>query len=196
MFFIAGQDSYGKVDEVPGVGHVETRFDHLYFLPLLPQGSELVLACDRDGRSRVAIPTSFKSVLVAWARALTGVGLFLAPLVAWVCAGPLAACATIAAAVGLLALLCLHPRLRFASFARARRLIEEAGLGPHALVEAGLGLGRIAPGEALEQLRRLAPRPAEPAWLTKLIRGELERPPQPLVARATVSRTRARGVTL
>lgn len=194
MLIIYGQDFYGKVDAIRGVGHVETRFDHLYFFPILPQGSELVLAYDRDGCSRIAIPTSFKSVLVAWARMLTGVGLFFAPLVAGVCAGPLAACATLAAAVGLLALLYLHPRLRFASYARARRLIEQAGLGRDALVEAGLGLGRIAPGEALEQLRQLAPRPAEPAWLAKLIHGELDRPPQSLVAQVTVSQTRVRKV--
>jgi len=80
MYFAAGLSLYGKVDQVPGLFHVATKFFHLNHLPLLPTGSFLV-----DQRSdppkEYPIPWSGKSILFAWLRfglMLGGAGLALA----------------------------------------------------------------------------------------------------------------------
>src|SRR3954470_304932 len=69
MVIIWGTTHAGKVDEVPGLFHVVTQFGHLYYIPLIPTGSYIVLEKNSDGGFRGAsIPISFKSWLVAWLR--------------------------------------------------------------------------------------------------------------------------------
>lgn len=67
---IFGTRLFGKVDAVPGMFHVATKFFHINFLPLIPTGSWLVV--DQNGSSwrGVEIPVSMKSVAVAWIRFL------------------------------------------------------------------------------------------------------------------------------
>ena len=66
-----GMHDYGKVDVVPGLLSVKTRFFHLSFFPLIPMGSKLVphpqstLAMLGD----VPIPLCGKSVAFAYLRA-------------------------------------------------------------------------------------------------------------------------------
>ena len=36
MVFVFGSRLYGKVDEVPGIGHVATKFAHFDYMPLVP----------------------------------------------------------------------------------------------------------------------------------------------------------------
>jgi hypothetical protein len=43
MIVVFGSTLYGKVESVPGVCHVATRFLHFFFVPLFPTGSWLVL---------------------------------------------------------------------------------------------------------------------------------------------------------
>jgi hypothetical protein len=70
--FIFGTRLYGKVDHVPGLFYIATTFGHVNFLPLMPLQSYLVLD---DGQERaIPLPTSWKSVLVAWFRAVGFVG--------------------------------------------------------------------------------------------------------------------------
>jgi hypothetical protein len=57
---------FGKVDQVPMLGHVATSFLYVQFVPIIPLGSYLVL---EDGQSAVSVGFSPKSVLVAWTRA-------------------------------------------------------------------------------------------------------------------------------
>ena len=71
MLIIYGSRLYGKVDVVPGLFHVETKFGHLWYIPLIPVGSYLVLNKTGDGWNGVQIPMSFKSVCYAWLRAGT-----------------------------------------------------------------------------------------------------------------------------
>jgi hypothetical protein len=68
---VFGTRLLGKVDAVPGLGHVATRFFHVNFLPLIPTQSYLVLA--RTGKSfrGIPIPLSFKSLVIAWVRTIT-----------------------------------------------------------------------------------------------------------------------------
>jgi hypothetical protein len=65
---IFGTRTFGKVDQVPGLFYVVTRFGHFDFLPLIPMESYVLMD---DGSQRgVPIGTSGKSVLVAWLRAI------------------------------------------------------------------------------------------------------------------------------
>jgi hypothetical protein len=43
MIVVFGSTLYGKVESVPGVCHVATRFLHFFFVPLFPTGSWLVI---------------------------------------------------------------------------------------------------------------------------------------------------------
>jgi hypothetical protein len=72
---VFGSRLYGKVDAIPGLGHVATKFGHLNFVPLIPMESWFVVGEQGDGWRGKAIPMSAKSVLVAWGRTLVCVGL-------------------------------------------------------------------------------------------------------------------------
>jgi hypothetical protein len=79
MIFIFGTRFFGRVDEVPGLFHVATKFGHLWYIPLVPVGSWLVLRKSGNAIRGIKIPLSGKSILVAWARAgLIALALFLA----------------------------------------------------------------------------------------------------------------------
>ena len=42
MYFVCGSGMYGKVDEIPGIGYIQTKFGHLYYLPLVPTSTYFV----------------------------------------------------------------------------------------------------------------------------------------------------------
>src|SRR5687768_15557047 len=85
MVIVWGTTNAGKVDEVPGLFHVVTRFGHLYYVPLFPTGSYVVLEESSDGGFRgVSIPISFKSWMVAWLRAGCVVSLIAAAIIGFV----------------------------------------------------------------------------------------------------------------
>jgi hypothetical protein len=76
MFIVWGTLNAGKVDSVPDMFHVTTQFAHLYYIPLIPTGSYLILPEKRpDGEFvGIPIPISFKSIVVGWLRAACVVG--------------------------------------------------------------------------------------------------------------------------
>lgn len=76
MILIWGSNFYGKTDVVPGLFHVATRFGHLWYIPLIPMGSYLLIDEDRG----VDIPLSGKSLLLTYVRAFALVLLVLASL--------------------------------------------------------------------------------------------------------------------
>ncbi|WP_375761208.1 hypothetical protein [Corallococcus exercitus] len=67
---IFGSRLYGKVDAIPGLGYVATKFGHINFVPLIPLEGWLVVSQEGNGWRGQAIGMSGKSVLVAWARML------------------------------------------------------------------------------------------------------------------------------
>ena len=71
MILIWGSTFYGKTDEVPGLFHVATRFGHLWYIPLIPLGSYLLLQDGGDESHGVQVPFSFKSLALGWLRAGT-----------------------------------------------------------------------------------------------------------------------------
>ena len=72
MILIWGQSNYGKVDVVPRLCYVTTRFFHLYYVPLIPLGSYVVLEGTENGNGFRGVPTSlsWRSVLAGWVRAV------------------------------------------------------------------------------------------------------------------------------
>ena len=69
MIIYYGTRLFGKVDQIDGTDvHVATKFFHIYFIPLIPLGSTLVLSKTDDGWRGLPHPFSFKSLLAAWGR--------------------------------------------------------------------------------------------------------------------------------
>ncbi|MEO6954188.1 MAG: hypothetical protein ABI321_20460 [Polyangia bacterium] len=71
MLIIWGQRMYGRVDRFAG-SYVATRFFHIYYVPLIPLSSWLVLKDNgKDGFIGTQVPMQGRSVLLAWARIAT-----------------------------------------------------------------------------------------------------------------------------
>ncbi|EJK53597.1 hypothetical protein THAOC_26935, partial [Thalassiosira oceanica] len=56
----------GETDEVPGLFSVQTKFFHVYFLPLWFWPIQTYLVLQGRTTRAVAIPMSVKSIMVAW----------------------------------------------------------------------------------------------------------------------------------
>jgi hypothetical protein len=63
---IYGDDYFGKVDHVPGLFFVKTRFLHCMWVPLVPRESYLMV--DGEACPPIQIRLRWKSVWVAWLR--------------------------------------------------------------------------------------------------------------------------------
>ena len=73
---IVGDGYFGKIDHVPGVFSVQTRFLHCMWTPLVPRESYLI--ADDDSHPPIRIPLRWKSVWIAWIRScLMLMGLWL-----------------------------------------------------------------------------------------------------------------------
>jgi len=70
--FIWGKRMFGLVDYVAGYFYVVTQFFHIWFIPLIPLKSYLVIdGSEKDGGFRgVEIPINGKSVMTAYLRAI------------------------------------------------------------------------------------------------------------------------------
>ncbi len=73
---IWGKRNYGTTDQVPGIFHIETNFFHIWFVPLFPLKTFLILGPDRG----VQIPVSSKSVWAVYLRLFSVLGL----IVSWI----------------------------------------------------------------------------------------------------------------
>ena len=83
MVIVWGTRLVGKTDVVPGMFYVTTSFGHINYLPLIPKESYVMLTVPGSEGHGVPLPTSWKSVLLAWARIL----LFLPCVIATGAAG-------------------------------------------------------------------------------------------------------------
>ena len=161
MVIVWGTLEAGKVDEVPKLFHVETRFGHVYYLPLIPLGSVAVFEKTASGSLQAKIPLSLKSVLVAWLRAaslVAGVVLAILGCVSAAHHGAMEAVACfIASGIAFLALFASY-KLRFvrqASYDRAKYLAQLIGLSPMGLLMIEVAYERITPEQADRELARL-----------------------------------------
>jgi hypothetical protein len=70
MIIFWGTIFLGKVDRVPGLCYVVTRFGHIWFIPLLPLGTYLILDTPGErGKRGLPIGLSLKSLVIGWLRA-------------------------------------------------------------------------------------------------------------------------------
>jgi len=167
MVIIWGTTHAGKVDEVPGMFHVVTQFGHLYYIPLIPTGSYIVLEKNNDGGFRgVSIPISFKSWLIAWLRAGCIVAILASiviGLIAIVESGKNpAALFTLAipvvmsiAAITALVLSYKLKAITHASYERAIDLGRRVGLTDMGMLMIEVAYGRMTPAQADEHLAKL-----------------------------------------
>ena len=164
MVIVWGTINAGKVDEVPGkLFHVVTRFGHVYYIPLIPTGSYVVLQETADGGFQGApIPLSFKSILAGWIRGGSIVAILISvvttavmlldakmPPYSWV--GP--------ALIGVVAVaaLTLSYKLRFfteASYERAKELAQRVGLSDMGMLMLEVSYGRLTAAQAEAELAR------------------------------------------
>jgi hypothetical protein len=183
MLIVCGSRLYGKVDVVPDFFHVQTRFGHLSFIPLLPLRSFLIVDRERDAERAVPIPLSLKSVIVGWlqgsAVAAMAVGLFGAAVLTldrvhryrgdylpWV-----------GLAIGgsvLMVLLMKTPFIKRARYSRAAALAEFAELSEPERIQLDLRYGAIDQAEAQRRLKALAAREAADARAAQAKRAPLE----------------------
>jgi hypothetical protein len=155
MIIIWGSKLYGKTDEVPGLFHVATSFGHLWYIPLFPTASYLILDVE-SAQHGIRIPLRWKSTLLGWGRP----GTLITAVVAGIRAlsehrdpeaGIIAACICGAAIVAHL-VLNLSRGLRFATYERARALADIAGINERGKVLIDLHFGKMSETEAKERL--------------------------------------------
>jgi hypothetical protein len=150
MILIWGSTFYGKTDEVPGLYYVTTRFGHLWYLPLIPLGSYLILA-GSDDKQGVEIPFSGKSMLLGWGRA----GTFLAGVISaivWLTSPkgviPWIPAALSVASIAGFTVLTFGKMFRRASYERALQLGKHVGLNRRGQIMIDLHFGRVSDVEA------------------------------------------------
>lgn len=132
MIFIFGNRLFGKVDEVPGLGHVATKYFHIDYLPLFPTESWFVLEQNGNQWRGVRIPLSAKSVLIGWGRAISLLCGVIAPIVAIATSGngrlEVAPALLAAFAWGFFIFTKTYGGITKASYARALQLAEHIGM--------------------------------------------------------------------
>lgn len=150
---IYGTRLFGKVDTVPGLGHVATRFFHVDYLPLVPTQSWLVTSQTGNRWQGVKIPLSAKSIFVAWARAVS-VAVGVAGIVGAVVIGfgrrpepaSIATMAVVSAAGwGFFAFTRVHRMFKRANYARACQLAKLARMDDPGLAALAAAYGEAPP---------------------------------------------------
>lgn len=140
MFVVFGSRLCGRVDDVPDILYVKSKFLHLNYLPLLPTSSYVILEGSEKsgGFHGVQIPMSVKSVFAAWLRTAFLFSAAMGSIIAVVglsdrqkdAAFILTGLTVAAASVGLY---WLSRKLLRASMRRAVQLAEHLGLDEKAI---------------------------------------------------------------
>ncbi len=170
MILIWGSRLYGRVDEGPGLFHVATKFGHLWYFPLIPMGSHLVIDQGPHGWRGMPLPFSFRSMLAAWVLAVVmaaaiASGIFAIIVVPDPRAASLTERVVLGALAGLLILLALFlwksRWMRRASYERACALCDAADVSDEGRIIVELHYGRITKQEAEQSLAQAAQDRAE-----------------------------------
>ncbi|MGE0712748.1 MAG: hypothetical protein AB7N76_11195 [Planctomycetota bacterium] len=163
MVIVWGTGLYGRVDEVPGVCWVATQFFHLYYIPLVPMGSQAVLEQNGNEWRGAAISLSFKSVLIAYLRAalivagIVGIVVTIMAFTAKGSRGPSILAGVLPLVVGFggfWASKVLGP-INVASYERARSLLGSLGVPEELHVLNDVNYGKLSPQEAEGRLEKL-----------------------------------------
>jgi hypothetical protein len=140
---IWGSRLYGKVDRVPGLFYVATVFFHLWFIPLIPTATYVVLEGSEDGEGwkGVTISLSGKSILAAYGRTFLLISAVVMAIASLVMFGENAVYGTLlgVGAIAAVGLMVLSYR-GHATLARAKQLAAMVKLDP-AVIETMYGPG-------------------------------------------------------
>ncbi len=163
MVIVWGVTRAGKVDVAPDLFHVESSFGHVYYIPLIPLQSVMVLKPQLGG-GEVAVPMSFKSIFFGWLRggSLIACGGFLiAAIIQFVdknkpdpVQGGIFLAMALAALAALVGSYMFRP-LTSASYDRAIHLANKAGFTPMGLLAIEIAYGRMNPQQADAYLARI-----------------------------------------
>ena len=124
---IFGKRKFGSTDRVTlgrerkPAFHVATIFFHIQFIPIVPLKTYLFLDF-LDGNQAVSIPTSYKTIGIAWIRCITWWSFLILLL-------GLQSLILAAIALGLAIFVTFHDYFNDASYERAMELLEHANLG-------------------------------------------------------------------
>ena len=156
-----GTRMMGKVDAVPGVGHVATKFFYLQYVPLIPVETYLVFREVGEQIYGVQIPFSPKSILVAWFRTgcvIAALVMLIVGLIAFSDRHPGRAIACILGAAMLVGAFIYSyyfgPICR-AGYDRAMQLAQKANLGPEQYLALEISFGRMSAEQAEMELARI-----------------------------------------
>ena len=163
LFFVVwGSRLCGKTDAIEGIGHVATKFGHLYYIPLFPTGSFFVTSENDDGGwSGAKIPMSAKSLGIAWGRtaciifplliSLFGIGFMGgASTLGQVFGGVFIGGSLLLGVVGFFAL--GSSFVRNASYERAVEIGNELGFDPGLMVFIDRQYGKIDDAQAAQRM--------------------------------------------
>lgn len=162
MVIIWGVTRAGKVDIAPGLFHVESSFGHVYYIPMIPLQSVMVLQPQLGG-GEVAVPMSFKSILFGWIRGASIIafgGFLIAGFIQFVDRRPDPATGVICLGIAIVALAILIASymvkpLTSATYERAISLARAANFTPMGLLAVEVAYGRMDSAQADAYLARL-----------------------------------------
>ena len=156
-----GTRMMGKVDAVPGVGHVATKFFYLQYIPLIPVETYLVFREVGEEIHGVRIPFSPKSIVIAWLRAgcvVAALGMLIAGVLVLSERHQAEALMCLVGAVVLVSAFIYSyyfgPICK-ASYNRAIELAQGASLGPEQLLALEIAYGRMNADQADYELARI-----------------------------------------
>jgi hypothetical protein len=148
MIFLFGTRNYGKVDQVPGLFYLSTRFAHFNFVPLFPIETHLIMDGSESGNGfrGVKLGMSGKSVIFAYLRAIAMLGGLAAcafGIIRLVERNPIEGGVMLAAGVVAILFFILSYKLSKPSPHRALRLAEQAGIAPETVAQFFVGSGLL-----------------------------------------------------
>jgi hypothetical protein len=160
---IFGTRLFGKVDEVPGLFHVATRFAHIDYVPLVPTGTFVVFSEEGSGFRGASIGMSGKSVIVAWARAacvIAGIAGLVMLFIAFTSSRAdhgllLAAMVLAGSGVGGYAASKMIPAITHASYERACEIAAAAGISEEGMLLIDVAFERLSPEELERELAQI-----------------------------------------
>jgi len=160
MIVFYGSRTYGKVDQVPGLFYVATKFFYIQFVPLVPTESYLIFdGTETENNFRgCRIPLSGKSILFAWGRLALFVGGIVAAILAIVELTRIAEgrsnwiTVTVAALSAVLSIWLFWASYRFAHAGpmRALRIAQHAGIPPEVLAQYFVDAKGLSPEQDIQ----------------------------------------------
>ena len=157
-----GSGLYGKVDEVPRLFHVATNFGHLYYFPLIPLGTYVILSESEGQFQGVKLPLSGKSIMLAWLRGLLVIGAIAAVFASFSqfqddSSAGIACLVGAAAAIGAVVYSKKARGINQASYERAVQLAELLHVSDEARLMIEVAYGQMTAEEAAARLAATQP---------------------------------------